>query len=225
MKFGQIDYEQWETPRIREKDVLRKQRNYGVRVMFPSSHDITLENIETSFTVLYKLLEAGNEVLLVSKPRYEIIRSICDNFAEYRDKILFRFTITATDNSLLSFWEPNAPSYEERREALRYAFEAGFETSVSAEPMLDAEHIDELVEDLSPFINHSLWIGKMNHFHYVKIDSPEVEAELEKIRAGQTDDNIKAIYARHKDNPIIRWKGCIKKIVGIQPAEKPGMDI
>ena len=120
---------------------------------------------------------------------------------------------------------PNAPSYEERREALRYAFEAGFETSVSAEPLLDANHIDELVEDLSPFITHSLWIGKMNHFHYVKIDRPEVEAELEKIKDGQKDDNIKAIYARHNDNPLIRWKGSIKEIVGIQPPDKPGMDI
>jgi hypothetical protein len=44
------------------------------------------------------------------------------------------------------------------------------------------------------------------------------------IRQGQTDDIIKAIYQRHKDNPLIRWKKEIKKIVGIAIPKSNGLD-
>jgi hypothetical protein len=127
----------------------------------------------------------------------------------------------------LSFWEPGAPPYDERRAALKYAFDAGFETSVSSEPMLDydPDHVNHLVEDLTPFITHSLWLGKMNYMHSIRIDGPEVEEEIQRIKTGQTDDNIKAIYDRLKDSPVVRWKDSIKKVVGIKQAEKPGMDM
>jgi hypothetical protein len=34
----------------------------------------------------------------------------------------------------------------------------------------------------------------------------------------------KAIYARHRDNPKIRWKDSIKKVVGIKGPGEAGMD-
>jgi len=36
-------------------------------VMFPSSHDITPTNLAGCLTVLKKLLEVGNEVLIVNR--------------------------------------------------------------------------------------------------------------------------------------------------------------
>ena len=48
---------------------------------------------------------------------------------------------------------------------------------------------------------------------------------INKIKQGQTASIIKSIYRRYKDNPMIRWKAEIKKVVGIPLAEKPGMDI
>jgi hypothetical protein len=45
-----------------------------------------------------------------------------------------------------------------------------------------------------------------------------------KIEAGQTDEIIKEIYSRHKDNPKIKWKGEIKKIVRLKMPDMPGMD-
>lgn len=206
----------------------KKRGNIGVRVMFPSSHDLTLENYDLGGReILLKLLEDGNKVLIVSKPYPEVVRRICDEFAQYHHLIQFRFTITAMDNAILLFWEPGAPPYEERKTALAYAYTAGFETSVSAEPMLDASRIDELIDDLSPFITHSLWIGKLNPRIPVQIDpTNEAEtAELARVKAGQTDDSIREIYLRHRNNALIRWKGSIKDVVGLERAPRPGMDI
>jgi hypothetical protein len=66
----------------------------------------------------------------------------------------------------------------------------------------------------------------MNHLGPFRKGSDMVLRQaIEIIRRGQTDSIIKSIYRRYKDNPLIRWKKEIKKIVGIPLAEKPGMDI
>jgi DNA repair photolyase len=194
--------------------------------MFPSSHDITPTNLSACLQVLENLVAAGNDVLVVSKPHLECIRAICQQFEGYRDRILFRFTIGALDDRLLSLFEPNAPEYQERKASLQYAYELGFQTSVSAEPMLDPANIDDLIADLLSFITDAIWIGKMNYVGrlYSKV-GPEVQAALKIIEDDQTDEIIRAIYARHRHNPKIKWKKGIKKIVGIPLAPKPGMDI
>jgi DNA repair photolyase len=165
-------------------------------------------------------------VLVVSKPHLDSIRAICQRFEGYRDRILFRFTIGAQDNRLLSLFEPNAPGYQERKAALQYAYEDGFNSSVSAEPMLDPANVDSLIADLLPFVTDALWIGKMNYVGRLNSKvSPEVQAALKVIENGQTDENIHAIYERHRNNPKIKWKKGIKKIVGLPLAPQPGMDI
>lgn len=117
------------------------------------------------------------------------------------------------------------PRYDERKQSLQYAYNKKFETSVSAEPMLDAGNIDELIADLLPLVTDAIWIGKMNRIkRCVDISDEAVEKAAQKVEAGQTDANIKAIYARHRDNPKIKWKGSIKKVVGLERAERPGMD-
>jgi hypothetical protein len=45
------------------------------------------------------------------------------------------------------------------------------------------------------------------------------------IKRGQSDEMIKSIYERHKDNPLVRWKKEIKKMVGIPVPRKNGLDI
>ena len=98
----------------------------------------------------------------------------------------------------------------------------GFQTSVSVEPMLDSANIDTLIGELLPYVTHSIWIGKMNHLGRFGKDSDMVlQQAIEKIKRGQTDSIIKSIYRRYKDNPMIRWKKEIKKMVGIPLAEKP----
>lgn len=45
------------------------------------------------------------------------------------------------------------------------------------------------------------------------------------IRRGQTKDKIKSIYRRYRDDPMIKWKKEIKKVVGIPVPKVNGLDI
>jgi len=226
IRFRQVTAAEWPLERIRVKDVNKRHKKNNGQVMFPSSHDITPSNLDVCLSVLKNLLGAGNKVLVVSKPHLECIKKICDVFRGYKDRILFRFTIGACDDKILSYWEPNAPAYDERREALQYAYEKGFQTSVSVEPMLDSANIDTLISNLLPYVTHSIWIGTMNHLGRIEKGSdPVLKQTIDKIRRGQTDAIIKAIYQRHKNNPMIRWKEKVKKIVGIPLPEQNGLDI
>lgn len=224
-KEGVHSSSQWSIPVIRREDVDRQHPLYPGVVMFPTTHDIFPDILEDCLTVVANLVASGNQVLLVSKPELACIGEICSRFAQHRQQILFRFTISAMDNAILRFWEPNAPLFEERYQSLQLAYTSGFRTSVSVEPMLEADAIDDLIEYLSPHVTHSIWLGKMNKIEKrVSCDSEEMVRELSRIRHCQSDHVIKRIYSRHKGNPLVRWKESIKEVVGLKLAEEPGLD-
>ena len=215
----------WGNVIIRKKDV---EANYGLKdgpVGFPTSHDITPENLADYLTVLGKLLRAGNKILIITKPVPECIQAICNASIFFKDDILFRFTITAKSSDVLKFWEPNAPSYEDRFECLKYAYEAGFQTSVSIEPMLEYPRAQEMVDEMLPYITDSVWFGKMNHIKSFDNPDEDLKAELGKVGAGHSDDNIKALYEIYRNNPKIKWKLAYKDVLGIALPPAPGMDI
>jgi len=186
-------------------------------VMFPTMHDITDSNLPTYMATLRNILNAGNRVLIVSKPRLSCIRSICDAFADAKDKILFRFTIGSEDERVCKFWEPNAPPPQERIAALRHAFEAGYPTSVSAEPMLEGwREAAALYESLAPIITDTIWFGKMDDIDdRVDMADPVNEKAAQFIREFQSDANIKLLYDNLKDLPKVRWKKSLRQVVGI----------
>ncbi len=226
IRFKRVTAAQWPLEQIRNKDVYRHHKKYDGQVMFPSSHDITPNNLNACLTVMKNLLVAGNWVLVVSKPHLECIKAIGQMFGSYKKQILFRFSIGACDDRILSYWEPNAPGYDERKECLMYAHQEGFQTSVSVEPMLDSANIDTLIGELLPYVTDSIWIGTMNHLgRFGKGSDMVLQQEIQKIKRGQTDSIINSIYQRHKGNQKIKWKSEIKKVVGIPLAEKAGMDI
>jgi DNA repair photolyase len=172
------------------------------------------------------LLLAGNRVLVVSKPHLDCIKAICKMFVPFKEQILFRFSIGACDDKILSYWEPNAPGYGERKQCLIYAHQEGFQTSVSVGPMLDSANIATLIGDLLPYVTQSLWIGKMNHLgRFGKGSDLVLQQAIKEIKRGQTDSIIKSIYRWYKDDPHIKWKAETKKIVGIPLAKQNGMDI
>ena len=193
--------------------------------MFPTTHDILPECLEPCLEVMHKLLDRGYNLLVVSKPHRECIEKICDEFADYKDRILFRFTIGAMDDGQLKFWEPEAPNFVHRLGCLEYAFKQGFQTSVSSEPMLDSENIVDLVTALEPFVTNSIWLGKMNDTQSrVRIDSIEDQDALQFILDGQTDEKIWEIYKALKDRPLVKFKESIKEVVGLDLAEEAGLD-
>lgn len=225
VRSNRVRPEEWKNERVRPWAVNKRYPKMDGTVMFPSAHDITPGNFAACLTVLRKLLQAGNRVLVVSKPHYDCIVKLCAGIQDHRDRILFRFTIGACDDEILSFWERNAPSFEERKRALAFASRSGFGTSVSAEPLLDSDNVDRLIEELSPFITDSLWIGKMNDIRgRVEIQDERTREQVRRIESGQTDHKIREIYHRYQGNPLIKWKGSIKRVVGLPLCERPGMD-
>lgn len=212
IRFKRTTNDEWRNCIVRQHDVVKKHPKYKGLVMFPSSHDITPDNYDACSQVLGNLLEAGNQVLIVSKPHLDVIDAICNDFVQYWNQVIFRFTIGALDDSILRIWEPGAPSYLERKDSLQHAYQAGFETSVSIEPMLDPAHIDELVAELDPFVTETIWIGKLNYLGRIVIDCEEIEWALNRVQKAQSNSNIMKIYARLNGHPKIEWKNSIKKV-------------
>ena len=196
--------------------------------MFPSSHDISPENAGYSIIFLNKLLKSGNEVLLVTKPHLSVIQEFCRKFADAKDQILFRFTIGSSNTETLKFWEPGAPSFEERLEALKFAYHAGFKTSVSSEPALDTYTVD-LVNILSPFVTDSIWIGLPNdllkRLRFNGADDQETLTRAEELMNAQSDDWVKDLYRKYYNNPKIKWKDSMKKILELERPIMNGLDI
>ena len=226
VRFGRCEESQWKYPRLRPEEVAKPRRKLEGSVMFPTTHDITPETLAPCITVLEKLLAAGNDVLLVSKPHVECIEAIRDVAANFKDRILFRFTIGAASDRFLSYWEPGAPSFEERLACLRYAYEWGFQTSVSAEPCLDFAHADQLMQSVMPYVTDSIWFGKMNN-PWSRVN-PLTEKEKQAVAwivQAQSDQVVKGLWERCQDNPMVKWKESIKKVVGIPLGDEPGLDI
>lgn len=213
-RFGQVKEGHWHEMITRQKDVDKKRKLHNGIVGFPSSHDILPTNIDAYLNVLGNLLRSGNEVLVVSKPRLDCIKRICEATQFFKDKVLFRFTIGAINDKILSFWEPNAPTYDERKTCLRYAFHWGFRTSVSMEPMIDSPNIEALVEDLLPFVTEDIWLGTMNHLSRIKKGADKrLLSELETIEAGQTPERLLKIDKIFENHPKIKWKSEALKII------------
>ena len=206
---------QQETVNVRKAGI--HQHEDGV-VMFPSMHDITLGYLPTAITTIRNMLDANNWVLIVTKPRLECIRRLCDEIQEHRDKLLIRMTITSLNAELSRFWEPGAPLPAERLSALRHAHDNGFMTSVSVEPMIDSfERTIELYHTVYPYLSYDIWIGKMNDIdRRVAIDSQQTREAVSLIKQQQDDANIHLLYQRLKHADKVKWKDSIRNVVGLE---------
>jgi DNA repair photolyase len=216
IRFGRKTPATWINEEINHKSLNQKFKKIDGRVMYPSTHDITPTNLHYSIQFLKNVLSVGNEVLIVTKPHLEVVKALCEEFVDYKDKIIFRFTIGSSNSEILSFWEPNATSYEERRDSVIFAFASGFQTSLSCEPMLD-DNVEGVVNELQNYITETIWVGKMNFLKgrlAINGYSDSVSNhKADELIAMQSDDKILALYQRLKDNPKIQWKESIKKVL------------
>ena len=220
-QWGTDDYN-----RLKKRPFTGFDRKYDGTVMFPTTHDLHPDFLPEILEGIRRLLAADNTILLVSKPHLSVIKAICEEFHSVQtDQIKFRFTIGAMNDKILSYWEPGAPTYAERLASLKHAYDEGFYTSVSCEPMLDSPHVHILFYNLEPFVSADgvIWIGKMNEVRK-RVDPNTSEEEIARIEAGQTDERIWEIYKCLKDNPKVRWKESIKKVVGLPLATEAGTD-
>ncbi|MHA1195162.1 MAG: radical SAM protein [Promethearchaeota archaeon] len=205
IRFGRKTKHTWKIMEVREKDVKKHFRKRNGRFMFPTSHDITggANIIEACLTTLKHILEPGNEVLITTKPRFEAVKRICEDFRKYKKQIQFRFTITSNNDKLLEFWEPRAPSYEERLKALKLAYEQGYKTSVSIEPFLNNPL--DFINDLIPHVTESIWVGPMNYLTRNGFKSQEL-VYFDKIRELNKPKNLLKMFLELKNYKLIRFK-------------------
>lgn len=122
------------------------------------------------------------------------------------------------DEKLLAYWEPGAPTFDERMYALALARRFRFQTSVSCEPLLQTERPLELVREVEPYVTETIWIGKMNRIRRRCIAGTSEEA-IRRIEAGQTDDRVMEVYQQLKDDRKIRWKDSYRTVIGMQNNE------
>ena len=224
LRFGLIkDRSDWPNMRIKKKLPTQFYKKVDGVIMFPTTHDIFPETLELTVEYLANVLAAGNQVLIVSKPRKKCIQTIANTFRhDYRNQIKFRFTIGSMQDHVLKFWEPNAPSFGERVACLAYAWQLGYRTSVSCEPFLDDQLLD-LYYSVNCFINDSFWIGKMRNIAQ-RIDVTEWSGGdfdfLHLIQDTHTDEYIKWLYNKMRTKPMVKWKDSIKKVVGLEPEKE-----
>jgi len=228
IRFKRTTVSSWVDETLRSNVWNKKITLKSGRIMFPSSHDIHPMHLEPIVAFLRRVLEVGNDVLIVTKPHFECINKICSTFLEYRSQILFRFTIGSINNEALNFWEPGAPCFEERLTCLEHAYLKGYETSVSCEPALDND-VSALIIKLLPFITNSIWIGKPNMFlHRLKINGHSDEETLIKatgLLEQLSDQFFIQLYREYQDNSVIKWKESVKKLIGLNIPVVAGLDI
>ena len=209
--------QQWKNEVVRTEMLQKEFRKRNGRIMFPSSHDIAPIHLSECLTFLKNILNPGNEVLIVTKPHLECVKAIGEDFSWSKEKILFRFTIGSSNSNTLKFWEPNAPDFAERLESLKYACDQGFQTSVSCEPMLDI-HVGDVIQQVSPFVTDTIWLGLANLLpSRLRLNAETAEATramAAQLMKEQSKEFIWVLYSQYKDNPQIRWKESIKKIIG-----------
>jgi len=192
-------------PRI----VMPKSYPHDTTIMMPSSHDLFPEHLPQILNILNNLLLKGNSVLLVSKPRREVIEAIITRLKkwqpEWQKRVEFRFSITSSSPEISLRYEPGAPLPQERVECLKMVLDAGFPASVSMEPYLQdpfllLEYIAGTIDvaDLKEF-----WIGTMNY---------GIPAELRDL---YQKDFMEYLYSKMNTCKIVRWKDSFCKVLGI----------
>lgn len=187
-------------------------------VMFPTRHDTTPDNIKYVLPYVTGVLEEGNNVLYVSKASLSCMKIICHELVRFKSQMLIRVTIGSTNPMLCKFWERNAPSPQERLMALQHAYDNGFETSVSMEPILHGvEHAIETFNAVEPFVTEKIWIGAMNgldtRVDMTNLNFAKAVADLKKL---QSKNELVRLYNELKVQPKVLWKESIRDAVGLK---------
>jgi DNA repair photolyase len=181
------------------------------RIMFPSSHDIFPEMVDSYIDVVKKMIDAGHTVLCVTKPRYKCIKRICKELKDVEDihsKFFFRFTISCNDEKILKLWEPHAPTFHERRKCLKHAYKKGFSTSVSMEPSLDEP--DKTIKQVRKYVRDCIWVGPVNHLNNTPkpedMSQDRYDVLKQKMWWLHSPSRMLARVKRFRDDPMIYWK-------------------
>jgi DNA repair photolyase len=219
--------EDWNLMVLNKQAYNKRIRKRTERSIFPTSHDMFWFNKKMCFNFLKKLINPKklvfNDVLIISKPRYDVIKYLCEKFEEMehfekvKKAIQFRFTITTQNEGLIRFWEGNSPLFPERKKALKYTSDNEWDNSVVLEPYLDPpEKLIALVDVLTPITVGSIWVGHMNRIKKKGLLKEE-EPYYRDIRKNCSHRQLTHIIRSLKDNRKIKYKGSIVKKINLIP--------
>lgn len=212
--------DEWVKMEYLPKAFNEKPKKVDGRLFFYSGHDIFPDTVDICIEHMKRWLEVGNEILIVTKPMFECVETMCKKLQKYKKQITFRFTIGSQRDENLRFWDGGdlAPLYDERRASLIHAFYQGYKTSVSCEPFFD-DSIVELVHQLLPYVTDTIWVGLMNRIKprvNTKGWSKKDFAFLEEVRACQSKAKVMALHARLYHIKKVRFKDSITTMLGLE---------
>lgn len=207
----------WPLERVIPYEIKRRHTKVDGLVMFPTRHDTTPGNLIYTLPYLTGLLEAGNDVLFVSKANLSCMEEICRNLEGFKEQLLIRVTVGSMHPLLCKFWERNAPSPQERLQALKHVHDSGFQTSVSMEPILHGvEDAVETFRAVEPFVTEKIWIGAMNSVETrVDLTNENFKKAVADLKTLQSRKELIRLYETLKAEPKVLWKESISKIVGL----------
>lgn len=214
-RFNLRSRKDWQVEEMTKQAYMKSYPARDGVIMFPSAHDITRYNLFAYIRIAALILSKGNRLLIVTKPRIDCVREIVEQLKFYSGQILFRFTITSLNPVLSKFWEPGAPQPSERLEALKHAWQQGFPTSVSVEPMIDGvDKTESMVAGIQHLVTDTIWIGKLNKAN-IRCDKsiPGMVDALRVISEQQSDSEIMRLVANLKNEPKVRWKDSINEVI------------
>lgn len=198
-------------------DFLKKQvpsfKNYYDSVVhYPTNHDITQKHLERHCQAIREILEAGNTLVITTKPRLSCMAAVAEVCAGYENEVTFNLTITTLDEDQSVFWERWAPLPAERIAALKFLHEKGFKIKVTAEPLLQG--VDSALQIYAAVIPYAeeVCFGVMNKVESrVDNSTPENVAAIAKIQRYQSKENMKFLHATLKSLPKVSFKESISK--------------
>lgn len=226
LRLGRIEKrEDWATEKPVDKNLMKCMRKYKGVVMFPTTHDVTPGTLDLCTVALQQLLNIGNRVLLCTKADIGCLRHILEHCHPWQEQLEVRITCGTLNTHLAGYWEPGAPSPQERMDALMCASAKGWRTSVSAEPCLSwlEPDVDELVAKACRRGAETVWLGLMNRMATRVApdhgDAGHGQAMRFRMGQGQREPMVQAAYDRLHENPAIRWKKEVRDLLGL-----PGCD-
>jgi len=229
LRFGKIkSVEEWKNEVINLDAVVKHQGKRKGVIMFPTAHDITDKTFDASMAVLFRMLGAGNKVLVVSKPKLDLIDSMVSQlkraFHYPTDQLTFRFTIGTLYREVAEYWEPGAPSPEERVAAAELAIKAGYKVGFSMEPALDpTDALIQTAGKLARFTTDQVWIGTMNKIdlRWVKEGTDRDAKMMARVEDNLKPENMRRTYYVFHINPKVEWKDSYRRELNLPALPTP----
>jgi DNA repair photolyase len=196
-----------------KKTVPSFNRKYDNIVHYPTNHDVTFRNLDRHCTAIREILEAGNDLVICTKPSLRCMEAVARVCTDYKNKVTFRLTITSLAEAQSVLWEKYAPLPAERIATLKLLFEQGFRTEVFAEPLLQgAGSAMDIYNSVYPYVTESICFGAMNMVDKrVDTTDPVYADAVANIRRYQSDNNLLFLYNSMKDLPKVTFKNSIAK--------------